>query len=108
VYWRVTPLRSGNHQLVVGAGDRQLDIPFSSGSESKSGKSEYVSGTLEPLLFGVGKLPGTAPGGLVEFAVEYPASSYSVMGIEVSWVTVFLVVSFISALLIVKRLDVSF
>jgi hypothetical protein len=101
VYWRVRPSSDGQHSVkisVPGQGE-VLQQFVESGPEASRPLGVYLSrhDVLEPLLFPNGGGGFSLPSGPIErVELSYPERFYLFGGIELSWVSIFLVVSILA------------
>ena len=96
-FWRVTPQAAvSEYRVRLGVGDDAFEFTLNSqkGGHETLWSTKWWNWLLYP---GSERLKGVS-GQFQEVSVSYPASSFTVFGVEMNWVVVFFVISLISGL----------
>ena len=96
VTWRIMATGEGEQNLTLRVGDAELTHAVYVGESDKFRKIEPIMARgawAELWNPGLPPLPGDAP--VVEFSVEYPEAQANLLGFEMHWVIVFLILSLV-------------
>jgi hypothetical protein len=110
VVWRLSPQRPGIHQVTLQVGDSALTQQVLAGAPTGQPLGVYLSKQepLQALLFPNAGGGFTLPAGqLRKVELKYPEKLYSIAGVQLSWISVFLIVSLIFGLVAGRILGIS-
>jgi hypothetical protein len=107
VVWRLTPTAHGEHLLAVRIGSRTLTKTVRvGGAEAARRSPRRVGGALLDQALYPSEPPLPAEAAVAELRLAYPAATVPIAGLSLHWLTVFIVVSVVTAFALARRLGV--
>jgi uncharacterized membrane protein (DUF106 family) len=98
VSWRIRPIVPGSHQVTIKAFDKTWTLPVAAELSNKTIGHRRATGAFSPLLYpSLPKIPKDSPIQSVE--LHYPSTDYPLFIWRTHWLVVFVVFSFIGALI---------
>jgi hypothetical protein len=105
--WRIRALRVGEHRLLFSAGTQRFEQMVAVGPARRSRVSRSA-GSLVPEQAGGGRDARSEAGVIERVEIDYPRARLTILGFEVGWVTVFIVLSVAFSFLLRRPLGVTF
>ncbi len=105
--WRVRALEAGEHRLVLSTGKERFERVVAVGTVRRSRVSRSASPRTPGPISGGGD-PRSEAGAIERVEIDYPRARLTVLGFEVGWVTVFIVLSVAFSFLLRRPLGVTF
>lgn len=98
ISWRIRPIVPGSHEVTIEALDKSWTLPIAAERSNAAIGHHRTTGAFNPLLYpSLPKIPKDSPIQSVE--LRYPAADYPLFIWRTHWLVVFVVFSFIGALI---------